>query len=205
MKYGLESIIRFFENGISLPQQLLSSGEFKVLHISDTPSPIYHAINSMLVQLKPDMIVHTGDIADEIKLGDNPGFLEQYGRTAGPFIKNLSQSTAKLYIIPGNHDSIPLIESNAPPGSLISPGSVIDVRGHAFGMAHYLTDLPEGAEYNLYGHNLDTPEMQGDACLLNGVTSINVILLPSGKTFRLRYPYGTNRYRKYKENPPTLI
>ncbi len=201
----IKGIIRFLENGIYLPQRLLASEEFKVLHISDTPSAIYGAVTGMMKQLRPDLIVHTGDLADDIKLGENPRYLGQYQRTAGPFLKSLALGAPRFVVVPGNHDFVPFVESTVPTGSVVSPGSVINAGEQAIGVAHYLVDLPGGARYNLYGHNFDVPVQEWGTVFLNGVANVNVILLPSGEVFRLPYPHGTNRYRKYKENPPTLI
>lgn len=205
MGHGIKGIIKLLENGIHLPQRLLASEEFKVLHISDTPSAIYSAVTGMMEQLRPDLIVHTGDLADDIKLGENPGYLGQYQRTAGPFLENLALGAPRFVVVPGNHDSVPFVESTVPTDSVVSPGSVIEAGEQAIGVAHCLADLPDGARYNLYGHNFDVPGRELGTVFLNGVASINIILLPSGEVFRLPYPRGTNRYRKYKENPPTLI
>lgn len=205
MIQGLGRVLKLFNSGINIPQPVLCSDQFKILHISDTPSPIYQTIINMLEKLKPNMIVHTGDIADDIKLGDNPGYIRKYQQAAGPFIQRLVQNTSRLGIVPGNHDNIPFIEGIITPARLMPPGSVITVKGHTLGAAHYMSDLPSGTEYMLYGHNDDMPTEQQNAVFLNGITSINIILLPSGEVFSLNYPDGTNRYRKYRENPPTLI
>jgi predicted MPP superfamily phosphohydrolase len=205
MGHRIKGILRLLENGIHLPPQLLASEEFKVLHISDTPSAIYGAVTGMMEQLRPNLIVHTGDLADDIKLGENPGCLDQYRRTAGPFLESLALGASRFIVVPGNHDFVPFVESIVPAGSVVSPGSVIKVGGEDIGVAHTLSDLPDGVRYNLYGHNFDVPVREWRTVFLNGVANINVVLLPSGAVFRLPYPYGTNRYRKYKENPPTLI
>ncbi|HZX46436.1 MAG TPA: metallophosphoesterase [Clostridia bacterium] len=205
MGHGIKRFLRLLENGIHLPPQLLASEEFKVLHISDTPSAIYSAVTGMMEQIRPDLIVHTGDLADDIKLGENPGCLDQYRRTAGPFLESLALGAPRFVVVPGNHDFVPFVKNNVPTGSVVSSGSVIKAGEEDIGVAHTLSDLPAGARYNLYGHNFDVPVHEWGTMFLNGVASINVILLPSGEIFRLPYPHGTNRYRKYKENPPTLI
>jgi len=205
MGHRIKGILRFLENGIHLPPQLLASEEFKVMHISDTPSAIYGAVTGMMERLSPDLIVHTGDLADDIKLGENPGYLDQYRRTAGPFSESLTLGAPRFVMVPGNHDFVPFVESIVPAGSVVSPGSVIKADDEDIGVAHTLSDLPDGVRFNLYGHNFDVPVQERGTVYLNGVASINIILLPSGEVFRLPYPYGTNRHRKYKENPPTLI
>jgi hypothetical protein len=205
MRPVLTRIINLFRNGIYIPQELLQSDQFKILHLGDTPSLIYDTLIAMIGRLSPNMIIHTGDIADDIKLGCNQVYQKQYEFTAGPFIARLAMSAEQVLFIPGNHDSIPFIENIVAPGKIILPGSVIDVNGHTLGVAHYATDLPDQAEYMLYGHNNEMPGDNGGTVLLNGITSINVILLPSGKVFDLKYPPGTNHHRKYKQRLPKLI
>ncbi len=202
---NLKRINNLLQNKIYLPKELENAGEFKVLHLSDTPSLIYTAIKDMLEELKPDLIVHTGDIADDIKLENNPGCLELYKQTAGPFLKSLIHSASRFYIVAGNHDYIPFIEARVPRDSVANPGLKVDIEGYSFGMAHYLSDLPYGAQYNLFGHNFDMPGNVTDAVFLNGVKNINIILLPSGKVYGIDYPRRTNRCRRYKGNPPNLI
>ncbi len=202
---NFKSINHFLQNKIYLPKGLADSGEFKVLHLSDTPSLIYPAIEDMLNRLKPDLIVHTGDIADDIKLEDNPGCLGLYQRTVEPFLQNLIQNTPRFYIVPGNHDSVPFIEAKVPASSIVNPGLKVDIEGYSFGMAHYLSDLPRGAQYNLFGHNFEMPEVTAGDIFLNGAKSINIILLPSGEVYGIRYPGRTNHGRRYRNNPPNLI
>lgn len=205
MVLGLKRIRNLFKNNIELPKGLGPSGEYKVLHLSDTPSSIYPAIMNMLGELKPDLIIHTGDIADDLKLEGNPRCLGLYHRTVGPFLEGLARSAPGLYIVPGNHDSLTFIKSKVSEGNVVKPGVKMDIGGYSFGMAHTVSDLPEGAQYNLFGHNFDEPENTTERTYLNGVKNINVILLPSGKVFGLDYPGGTDRCRRYWNSPPKLI
>ena len=45
-----------------------------LLHISDTPDDIYNYIFRLINILKPQFVIHTGDLADNIKLGNNINF-----------------------------------------------------------------------------------------------------------------------------------
>ena len=50
---------------IYIPDELLGKKNL-ILHISDTPSAIYPALRGLLRKLKPQVILHTGDLCDHI-------------------------------------------------------------------------------------------------------------------------------------------
>ena len=135
MGHRIKGILRFLENGIHLPPQLLASEEFKVMHISDTPSAIYGAVTGMMERLRPDLIVHTGDLADDIKLGENPGYLDQYRRTAGPFLESLTLKRRGSSWCRATMILYPSLKA-CPCGSVVSPGSVIKAGDEDIGVAH---------------------------------------------------------------------
>jgi hypothetical protein len=57
---------------IHRPEDLLNDVKGPVLlHISDTPSEIYPFIFKIIDVLKPKYIIHTGDLADNVKLEIN--------------------------------------------------------------------------------------------------------------------------------------
>lgn len=83
----------------------------KLLHISDTPSSFYGELARIIDILKPDYIVHTGDLVDDIKLELFPGSLPRYEREVNRLIKLLEQSSAeRLYLALGNHDDASTVE-----------------------------------------------------------------------------------------------
>ncbi|HHI00115.1 MAG TPA: metallophosphoesterase, partial [Thermococcus litoralis] len=63
MRLNLPSFLR----KRSLPKELLESGEAKIMHISDTPDNIYPFILNLIEKSRPDYIIHTGDLVDNIK------------------------------------------------------------------------------------------------------------------------------------------
>ena len=49
-----------------------------ILHISDTPTSYYANIERLLKQIRPTLLIHTGDLADEYKVGRIPEHLPGY-------------------------------------------------------------------------------------------------------------------------------
>lgn len=169
-----------------------------VLHISDTPDIIYSFLFSVIDRLKPDYIVHTGDLVDNVKLACG-GSKMAYKKNLQRFFSELEKRDwAEKYIIPGNHDSIEFIEELACKGTYIKEeGFILDIKGINIGLAHYKEGLPENTAFSLYGHNksiINNPRIVA----LNGLTNLNIILLPDQEIFRLSYPARTDYGRQYK-------
>lgn len=204
MKDRLKNIpgyINYLYRGYYLPKDLkeaLEADEDVILHLSDTPSSAYRAMLHLVEILKPRVIIHTGDLADDIKLEIYPDLSFLYSKKAVPFLLELEKSAAEeIYIVPGNHDLAGLLEEAAGRSRIVPDGTVIEIRGLKVGLAHCQEDLPPAVDYNLYGHNLDCPA-DGNPCTLNGCSRINIILSPSKRVYRIPYPVGTNQERQYK-------
>jgi len=184
---------------IYIPQQLKSTTEQKVLHLSDTPSTLYPAIGKLVHNLQPDIIIHTGDLVDDIKLEHNGHELITYQREVGPLIKMLENSPARaIYIVPGNHDHLGVLSSNTTRARLLTEGDIVCINNRTFGLAHKMKHLPQRADFNLYGHNFKQPQHKTDL-YLNGLQQINVILLPSNEIIKIPYTWATNRDRKMND------
>lgn len=184
-----------------VPPYLLNTNEKKVLHLSDTPTSLYPAINDLITSLKPDAIIHTGDLADDIKLEYNPNNLESYARAVKPFLEMMERCTAEqIFIVPGNHDNVQFLSQIVNKSKLIKEGEFIDIGRRTFGLAHKIKRLPhllQSTHFNLYGHNFKLPkENCSNTVYLNGIQNINVILLPSNNVIKIPYPWNTNHYRK---------
>lgn len=173
----------------------LKNSSIKILHISDTPSYIYSDVISAVNKIKPHYIIHTGDIADEIKLELFPFKTEQYSKLTNKFIQELSYlAQRKLIIVPGNHDNISLLNINDKI-NLVDSGSILNLNGKSFGLAHKIQDLPKDkCDFYLYGH--DNKILNEN--YLNGILSINILDLSNDNIFHLQYPIFTDNYRMLK-------
>jgi predicted MPP superfamily phosphohydrolase len=170
----------------------------KLLHISDTPSSFFGELARLISIIKPDYIVHTGDLVDNIKLELFPGSLWRYERDVKKLIKLLEQSSAeKIYLTMGNHDDIHTVEKLCERSHIINESEIVVIEGLKFAIAHDIEKiLNKSATCNLFGHNLTQKSGYSDGRLyLNGITSINLIELKSMSYYNYPYPAGTDDNR----------
>ena len=76
----------------------------KLLHISDTPRSRFAYTDELIQRVRPDILIHTGDMCDDVKVGRMP-VREEYLEALDRILEILSRSGAKeTYICPGNND-----------------------------------------------------------------------------------------------------
>lgn len=193
MKQGVYSVF----GRIYIPEEIMGKSDL-LLHISDTPSQIYPGIRKLIRKLKPRVIIHTGDLADNIKLEFNENLMQDYILEAKKIIRIMEFSSAEeIYIAMGNHDKYREVEKITGRSILSEMGQIIKVGEYDVHFSHYYEDvMTDPKDYNLYGHN---PLMKNHKVrtrwFLNGVSSINILDLSTGKVHELRYPWGTDEYR----------
>ena len=197
---NIPGYINYLYRGYYVPKELekaMEAGEDLILHLSDTPSHAYRSAIGLIETLKPRIIIHTGDLADDIKLEISPDLQNLFMEKALPFLRELENSSAEeIYIVPGNHDLASTLRKAARRSIIVPDGTVIEVMGRKIGLAHSYENLPDTVDYKLYGHNLDCP-LEGNACSLNGCKNINIILYPSWRIYEIPYQVGTNHERQY--------
>ena len=174
--------------------ELLSScRETKVMHISDTPESVYRFIEELIQKTGPDYVIHTGDLADNVKLERRPELRPLYQGALRKLARVLKGSGARLYIVPGNEDDVELVKEFFD-DAVVEPGTVVEIEGVRFALGHSWQDVVDkDADLKLYGHNFKLIENG-----LNGVLGVNFVLLPSRRTYRVKYPSGTDFDRGYK-------
>ncbi|AHF79545.1 Metallo-dependent phosphatase [Thermococcus paralvinellae] len=178
-----------------MPEVLLENKEHKIMHISDTPDNIYPFILNLIKRVKPDYIIHTGDLVDNIKLERKPELRNKYENSLKELLLILENSGARVYIVPGNEDDIEILRQNVRISKIVPPGSVVEIEGVKLALGHDYKDVVKinGVDFKLYGHNFRL--IPGG---INGVLGVNFILLPSKKIVSVKYPEGTNFERGYR-------
>lgn len=170
----------------------------RLLHISDTPFSIFGELSRIISILKPDYIVHTGDLVDDIKLELFPSSLPRYKKEVKQLLNIMEKSSAKeVYIVLGNHDDAETIYNLSSRSHIIKGLEIVDVEGMKFAIAHDPADIVKSpADFNLFGHNLTQKSGFSEGRLyLNGITSINLVELDSMHYHSYPYPAGTDNYR----------
>lgn len=180
---------------IEIPEMLHEEKGVKLLHIGDTFSATYPWYRSLIKALKPDVIVHTGDSADEVKVGRMPETRQEYLDKVQYLLDILEESGSKVYWIPGNND-LPLeVAQRAPFMEILQPDTVIDVEGTDICVAHSGQQITKKADIYLYGHSaryevwsdqMNTSE--SNVWYLNAIWNTYVCVLPKRSLFRFGRP-----------------
>lgn len=168
-----------------------------LLHISDTPVDIYNYIFRVIEILKPEYIIHTGDLADNIKLEINPNRIGCYNKGVTKLIEGLEKNdTSKVYYVLGNHDNYQTVSQLTQKGIILDEGP-LTINDCKFTVGHYHKDYSYQADFNLFGHSPEPNHYRKDGTYgLNGLLNINIIDLSNKKVYHLDYPIGTNSARR---------
>jgi len=180
-----------------IPEELLESAEKRLLHVSDTPVSFYSDLKRLVEALKPDYIVHTGDLSDNIKLQLYPNEIYEHEKWIKRLAGILETSGAEVILALGNHDDAETVQRHFIRSRIIKGAETVEVSEKSFRISH----MPEGileqpAGYNLFGHDLTLKSGSRDnKQYFNGISYINIIGLESGECTCLCYPAGTDDAR----------
>jgi hypothetical protein len=175
-------------------------GRGMILHLSDTPSCLYGFLRRTIRVIRPTWIVHTGDLADEIKLERYPHCRGDYLRRVALLFRLLGESSAECFLFLGNHDSAECLRELEGGKVRVCPGraETFELGGLRLRAGHDARDvLTEPAPVNLFGHDLHRRSGEdGEGRLyLNGLEGVHLISAASGTVTRLPYPWGTDDAR----------
>lgn len=178
-----------------------------LLFVSDTPSMVYPELKRLLALLKPKYLVHTGDLADELKLQLYPRLRSVYQQAMIRLLRLVNHSeVVEIYFALGNHDLADVVHRYGGRVKVIESQACVCLEDFRVSMSHYAHLAKQGcdqgeAQFVLYGHDLTHPtQVLEGVRYLNGIQGIYVISLKSGLFVALEYPSGTDsaRLKRYK-------
>ena len=175
---------------ISLPDLSQLKGE-RVLHIGDTESAAYPYYRELIRLVRPDVILHTGDLADEVKIGRHPEFLHEYTVKVSHLLSIMRESGARVVIVPGNHDVRDVIEKLAPYAEIYENGSEILLSDIPCRVGHQVKEMTFDRRYCMYGHGAagevwrDALNLPGESCRFNAAFGDYVYDLKNDRYVRL--------------------
>ncbi len=149
----------------------------RVLHIGDTLSPYYPEYIEMIRAFKPDIIIHTGDFADEIKAGRVEKARRHWSDTVPTLISAMRESGARVIAVCGNNDLPDELSQLMSFGELYPRNSVIEIEGVRVCLNHEVLkiDSEADADIHLYGHGLTGEERTRDDNIRGGVHYFNAV------------------------------
>lgn len=194
MSRNYQSKWRYLSGRILIPDEAIHRDEPVLVHISDTPRMTFRAIEEMVQVIRPEYIVHTGDLVDNLKLELFPGQARQYGIQVQVMLRIINMAEKLGVIALGNHD-LPTLKNQETDRLWIREGVIREtIGGGRFIISHVYPGGEAGA-FSLFGH--DGTVGQGPR-ELNGIFNIHVILLRSGRVLKLDYPWDTDEQRLLK-------
>lgn len=167
-----------------------------LLHISDTPVDIYPYIFRIIHIIKPQYIIHTGDMADNIKLEKYKNRINYYYKDVKELIEGLEKNEfSKVYYLLGNHDDYDTVSQLTKRGIILEEG-LFTIEKCKFTVGHYHKEYSHNVDFSLYGHSFVPYHYTKNGTIgLNGLLNINIIDLSNKKVYHLDYPVGTNKSR----------
>ena len=168
-----------------LPPALDGSG--CLLHVSDTPSSTYGYLRRVLQRIRPLWLVHTGDVADEIKLELWPNSRDCYRDRVRKLARILREEDVPCIVAAGNHDDPEILEDLLPCRRIIRRGETLDLGPRRIRLGHYYRDVAAEPEaVNLFGHDLTRRSGEENGRLyLNGLEHMHLVDLVSREVTRL--------------------
>lgn len=187
---------------VDISDSLILNKSPLLLHISDTPSQFYPELKRIISLLQPQYIIHTGDLADNIKCELRPSLLVKYRYEVKKLLKILNESSAKeVYLALGNHDDFDFVRDNRGRLEVCKDECEISFENITrLIFSHYpqYTKKTKSGIY-LFGHDIEPKTYISDSYIsLNGINSINIINLDSLEIFFIDYPLGTDEARLNK-------
>jgi len=168
-----------------------------ILHTSDTPRQIYGWLKSLIELTEPTYIIHTGDIADDIKLENARQRLTRgYEGATKAFSRIIREHTTnKLYIVVGNHDDEGILKKYLSYATIINTPSCLEIGGYKIFLSHEPIITSNDCDFIMFGHKPCSHDKE--LFYLNGLLNIHIIS-NDGKMLKIPYPRGTNKYRKLR-------
>ena len=160
-----------------------------LLHIGDVVRRRYPEILSFVCRIRPDVLVHTGDLVDDLKVGRLPEDIPAYKEWLPDVIHWLEKLVPEVYLVPGNNDLPELIEQTIKTAHFIPPKSVLNMSGKQIFCCHRVKDADGEGDIYLYGHGPTGDHHsfnEGDKVYSNGIYGPTVVSLEDGHCFQLK-------------------
>ena len=144
--------------------------------------------------VKPDISLHTGDRADEVKVGRMPETREEYLYKSEKMIGILKNSGARVIIVPGNNDLPEEIKRIAPFAEVYPRDTVLLIDGEECRISHEVHKITYDKKWHFYGHGYTGEEwapeknVPGAECRFNACECTYVVSISENKYFFIDNP-----------------
>ena len=147
-----KAVITEYNGDIDLPYEIFSLRSQRILHIGDTHTRDYAHYIKLVEKTKPDVIIHTGDMADEVKVGRIPGTRNEYISKIKLLLEVLGNSGARVIIVPGNNDLPDVIRRLLSTAEVYPVNSIVKIDGVECRVGHQVSRMTYDKRWSFYGH-----------------------------------------------------
>lgn len=141
-----------YNGDIELSNEIFNLRSQRVLHIGDTHARDYAHYIKLVEKTRPDVIIHTGDMADEVKVGRIPRTRNEYISKIKLLLEVLGNSGARVIIVPGNNDLPDVIKRLLPTAEIYPVNSVVEIDGVECRVGHQVSRMTFDKKWSFYGH-----------------------------------------------------
>ena len=183
-----------YEGGIEIPEGVETIKGTKLLHIGDTDSREYPYYKKLIETIKPDVIIHTGDVSDEVKVGRIPGTRYEYRSKIKYTLSTLDRSGARIIIVPGNNDVEADIKEFIPRAEVYPRNTVITLDGKECRIGHEVMKMTFDKQWSFYGHGFTgetwdySQNKGGSECRFNACLGSFVCSIAEDKFYMIKIP-----------------
>ena len=183
-----------FENSLSAAKEFFAKGRgVKLLHIGDTDTPLYPYFERLVKELSPDVIIHTGDLADQFKAGRVEAAMLSWMDAVPDFVNMMKTSCKELMIEPGNNDPIDKLSEIASGIRILGLNEIVEISGKKIAVCHRKEDIDFDitADIYLYGHAIryerfsPTDNIHNGCRYFNAMWGVSLHLLDLGESLVL--------------------
>ena len=177
---------------IEIPEMLANEKGLKLLHIGDTPSRSFPWYRALINKLNPDVIIHTGDTVDELKVGRTAEVRDAYIDRLKVMLEIMTETGSRVIWTTGNNDLEDKVREIAPQIEVVANDTVVNIGGKRIALAHRKKDFKEDADIYLYGHSIrydawssERNTQDRDVWYLNACWTNSVIVLPERRLYKI--------------------
>lgn len=181
---------------VEIPAHLLNYKGEKLLHIGDIPLDGYPFIKKLIRKAKADIIVHTGDLCDNLKAGRKEEDIPLYKDYIPTLIKCMENHAKQVFIVRGNNDLPEYVQKIADKSKVVEPNTIVTLFGKDFLLCHRVIDLEGKADVYLYGHGPTGDEhsfyKKEDGSVYSNAYFAPAVFLENGEYAELKNYNGNN-------------
>jgi len=186
-----------YEGEIPLPDWLERCRGSILLHISDTDSANYPYYKKLIETVRPDILLHTGDMANEVKVGRMPETEYEYRTKIRWLLAQMDACSAKrILIVPGNNDLPDAIRAYCPRAEILPENEDQLLDGETCRLGHAILHMTWGSPWTFYGHGYTfelwhydwNAEAKNGERRFNGDRHSHIVCLHEKRFFRIPDP-----------------